>query len=306
VIGGQPVVQPNGTVIVPIDDCFEVSVYSIISTDGGNTWSNPFLVSQLLNNGHPGSIRSPDLPSADVDSSGRVFVVWTDCVFENRCAAPIGTNDLLFSSSTDGVRWSTPARIPATPIGSGADELLPGIGVATGSSGQNGQGNDQGNVGSGDTARLGLVYYHFPSSNCTVATCQLETQFISSVNGGRSWSSPATLAGPMTMAWLPLTTQGFMVGDYFRTAIPPGGNTAYPIFMISKAPTTGTSCTDRTTNPPTPGQHCDQATYTTPEGLMSIVGGPNAATSEVPAGAAPAAPTGSGQESKQIARTTAQ
>src|SRR6202011_3446985 len=41
VIGGQPLVQPSGTVIMPIGDCFESSILSIRSTDGGDTWSLP-------------------------------------------------------------------------------------------------------------------------------------------------------------------------------------------------------------------------------------------------------------------------
>src|SRR2546427_1723537 len=93
VIGGQPVVQPNGTVVVPIDDCLETSILSITYTDGGQTWSNPILAAQVLNNGHPGDIRSPDLPSAEIDSSGRVYVTWTDCRTENFCNTPIGNND---------------------------------------------------------------------------------------------------------------------------------------------------------------------------------------------------------------------
>jgi hypothetical protein len=288
VIGGQPVVQPNGNVVVPIDDCFETAIFSIISTDGGRTWSDPVLVAQILNNGHPGAMRAPDLPSAGIDRSGRVYVVWTDCRFENFCSAPTGTNDLLLTSSADGVRWTLPARIPAAPVGSGADHLLPGLGVDRDSA--------------GGSARLGLVYYFFPSSSCSMTTCQLNVGFISSTNGGRSWSAAETLAGPMTPIWLPLTTQGFMVGDYFATAIPPGRGVAYPIFAVAKPPTPGPSCSNLTTG--APGQGCDQAMYTTAEGLLSIVGGSNPTTEEVPAGAAPAA--GPGAESRLTARATAQ
>src|SRR5581483_3533806 len=35
VIGGQPLVQPNGTVVVPIDNAFEGSVIAFRSTNGG-------------------------------------------------------------------------------------------------------------------------------------------------------------------------------------------------------------------------------------------------------------------------------
>src|SRR6266702_1693928 len=168
VIGGQPVVQPNGTVIVPIDDCLETSILSFRSTDGGNTWSKAVLAAQLLNDGHPGAIRSPDLPSAEIDNSGRVYFVWTDCRFEAACNA--GNNDLLLISSADGVHWTLPKRIPANPVGSGVDDLIPGLAVDRSTS--------------GSSAHLGLVYYYFPSINCTPSTCQLNFGFISSTNPG--------------------------------------------------------------------------------------------------------------------------
>src|SRR5512138_3929063 len=38
-IGGQPLVQPNGTVIVPIDNANETALLSFRSTDGGASWS---------------------------------------------------------------------------------------------------------------------------------------------------------------------------------------------------------------------------------------------------------------------------
>ena len=262
VIGGQPVVQPNGTVIVPIDNCFEDTLEAIRSTDGGKTWGQPALISQVLNNGHPGAIRSPDLPSAEIDRSGRVYVVWTDCRLEFRCNTPIGNNDLLLSSSANGIIWTAPKRIPAAPVGSGFDFFTPGLGVDRSTS--------------GSSAHLGLVYYFYPSSNCTTSTCQLDVGFISSINGGKSWSAPEQLAGPMALTWLPLTTQGFMVADYLSTSIVPGDNDATPVFMVAQAPTPPPNCSDLNTG--APGQGCNQAAFTTPEDLLLMVGGTNPAT----------------------------
>ena len=37
VIGGQPLVQPNGTVIVPIENAFETSLLAFTSTNGGTS-----------------------------------------------------------------------------------------------------------------------------------------------------------------------------------------------------------------------------------------------------------------------------
>jgi hypothetical protein len=256
VIGGQPLVQPNGTVIVPIDDCLESVILSFRSTDGGKTWSKPVLVAQLLNDGHPGVIRSPDLPTAEIDKSGRVYVVWTDCRFEAACNA--GTNDLLLTSSPDGVHWTLPKRIPADPVGSGIDHLIPGLAVDRSTSGH--------------SAHLGLAYYYFPTINCTFSTCQLNVGFISSTNGGASWSAAEQLAGPMTLTWLPLTTQGFMVGDYISTSIVPRDDDATPVFEVATAPTTPT-CSDLSTG--APGSGCNEATFTTPEDVLKIIGGTN-------------------------------
>jgi hypothetical protein len=257
VIGGQPLVQPNGTVIVPIDDCLETTILSITSTDGGKTWNRPVFVAQLLNDGHPGAIRAPDLPTAEIDGSGRVYVVWTDCRFEAACNA--GNNDLLLISSADGVNWTLPKRIPADKVGSGVDHLLPGLAVDSSTS--------------GNSAHLGLAYYTFPSIFCDPTTCQLNVNFISSTNGGASWSKSKQLAGPMTLTWLPLTTQGFMVADYISTSIVPGDDDATPVFNVANAPNPPPNCSDLNTG--AAGQGCDQATYTTPEDLLQIVGGTN-------------------------------
>jgi hypothetical protein len=260
VIGGQPLVQPNGTVIVPIGDCFLTNILSIRSTDGGQTWKKPVLAAQIFNDRDPGNIRAPDLPSAEMDKSGVVYVVWSDCRFEAFCSAPIGTNDLLLISSTDGIHWTPPKRIPIDSVGSGADHFIPGLAVDRSTS--------------GGSVHLGLAYYYFPTSNCTTSTCQLNVGFISSTNGGASWSAAEQLAGPMTLTWLPLTSGGFMVADYISTSIVPGDDDATPIFAVAKAPTPPPNCSGSKGQP---GSHCNEATFTTPEDLLKIVGGTNIA-----------------------------
>ena len=48
-IGGQPVVQPDGRVVVPINgfNGQRFTLLSFISTDGGTSWSNPGLVTKV-------------------------------------------------------------------------------------------------------------------------------------------------------------------------------------------------------------------------------------------------------------------
>ncbi len=252
VIGGQPLVQPNGTVIVTIDDCFETAILSFRSTDGGKSWSRVTLAAQILAIFDPGNIRSGPLPSAEIDKQGRVYVVWEDCRFEPNCF----TNDLLLISSADGTHWTLPKRIPIDPVGSGVDHFIPGLAVDR--------------TTSDGSAHLGLAYYYYPNVNCDVNTCQLDVGFISSTNGGASWSKAEQLAGPMQMTWLPNTTLGRMVGDYISTSIVPRDDDATPVFEVAFQPTGSSDCA-------TPGTVCHENTYTTPEDLLLIVGGSNAA-----------------------------
>lgn len=225
VLGGQPLVQPNGTLIVPIEvfrnNFTFAEIGSFISTDGGNTWSNTIEVAPILVFIEPANIRDgASLPSARIDSSGKVYVVWQDCRFEANCT----TNDLVMSTSTDGVAWSPVQRIPIDRIGSTVDHIIPGLAVDRSTA-----GND---------AHLALTYYTLPNGNCTTATCQLTVGFISSTNGGKSWSQAHQLAGPINLTWLALTSQGYMVGDYISTAISPGSGQASPTFASANAPST--------------------------------------------------------------------
>jgi hypothetical protein len=219
VIGGQPVVQPDGTVIVPIDDGFEGSVESFRSTNGGTSYTGPVTIASISNAGDPGDMRTPPLPSAEIDASGKVYVTWADCRFRSGCSS----NDIVMSTSKDGLTWSAVTRIPIDATNSGVDHFLPGIGVDI--------------TTQGKTAHLALTYYYFPDANCSVATCQLDVGFVSSSDGGQTWSSAVQLAGPMKIAGLPLTSQGYMVGDYISTSIL--GGKAWTVFAKSK----GSSCT---------------------------------------------------------------
>src|SRR6202140_2930769 len=98
-IGGQPLGQPNGTVVVPIETS-EMSAFS--SSDGGLSWAAPVTISNIQLHADAGGIRSGALPSAAVDGAGRVWTVGEGCRFRPRCS----TNDLASSTSTDAVTCS--------------------------------------------------------------------------------------------------------------------------------------------------------------------------------------------------------
>ncbi len=216
-IGGQPVVQPNGTVIVPIDNANETALLSFRSLDGGATWTSTMTVTAISHHTVAGSLRTGPLPSAEIDASGKVFVAWQDCRFRKRCAA----NDIVFVSSADGITWSSIQRVPIDGTASGVDHFIPGLAVDRSTS--------------GTTARLALAYYYYPVAKCTASTCSLNVGFITSQNGGATWSLPQTLAGPMKLSWLPNTTQGRMAGDYISTSFV--GSTPIPVFTTALAPT---------------------------------------------------------------------
>ncbi len=218
-IGGQPLVQPNGTVIVPINGFAgnKFLVLSFISTDGGASWSKTFRVSEVDFHHAAGGIRdSIPLPSAEMDASGKVYVVWQDCVFEPGCTA----SDLVLSTSTDGINWSAVTRIPLDPIGSGVDHFIPGLAVDRSTS--------------GSSAHLVVAFYFYPNANCTASTCQLDVGFSKSADGGATWTANSQIAGPMSLSWLPSTTQGVMVGDYISTSFV--GGPAFPAFAVASAP----------------------------------------------------------------------
>ena len=207
-LGGQPVVQPNGTVVVPYTANYG-AIYAFRSLDGGLTWTSAVLVASQSFAPVEGSLRSPPLPSAEVDSAGRVYVAWHDCQFRAGCAR----NDIVYSSSTNGTTWTAKTRVPIDLATSTVDHFLPGIGIDP----------------VGPPGRIGLVYYYYPIDPCG-ASCQLTVGFISSGDGGATWHAPQTLSPPMSPTWAPNTTQGRMVGDYFSTSFL--NHEAHPVFVI--------------------------------------------------------------------------
>ncbi len=200
-IGGQPLVQPNGTVVVPIET-FGISAFT--STNGGASWSAPVTVASIQSHTDAGGIRSGPLPSAAVDGAGTVWVVWEDCRFRSKCS----TNDLVYSTSSNGVTWSAVTRVPIDATTSTVDHFIPGIGIDPATSGA--------------SAHVAIHYYFYSKSSCTKATCQLYVGYISSHNGGSTWNAFTKLAGPMELGWLPNSQNGLMVGDYIATAFSSG------------------------------------------------------------------------------------
>jgi hypothetical protein len=222
-LGGQPVVRPNGTVLVPMDNANQSQIRSFRSIDGGASWRATVLVSSVSRHTVAGGLRTSPLPSAEMDAAGTAYVVWQDCRFRSGCAS----NDIVMSKSTSETTWGSVTRVPIDATSSTVDHFIPGIGVDRSTSGA--------------SARVGLAYYYYPTAACTSTTCQLNVGFVSSTNGGASWSTATNVTGPMTLSWLANTSQGRMVGDYISTSVlPPSlGGRAWPTFAVATQPSGG-------------------------------------------------------------------
>ena len=218
-LGGQPVVRPNGTVIVPYLSGSQIR--SFRSIDGGASWRATVLVASVSHHNAAGGLREDPLPSAEIDAAGTVYLAWSDCRFRTGCPR----NDIVLSKSTSETTWAATTRVPIDSTASTVEHLVPGIGVDRSTSGA--------------SARIGLTYYSYPNSSCTASTCQLNVGFISSTNGGGTWSAATQIAGPMSLSWLPNTSQGRMFGDYISTSVLPGGR-AYPVIPVAAAPSGST------------------------------------------------------------------
>ncbi len=236
-LGGEPLVQPNGTVVVPFSESY-AGVGAFRSTNGGASWTASVLIAVVDSHSEGGGLRSLPLPSAEIDATGKVYVVWQDCRFRTNCAE----NDIVMSTSSDGKTWTTPARIPIDPANSTVDHFIPGIGVDP--------------TTSGATAHLTLVYYYYPVSNCN-SNCQLDVGFVTSQTSGATWTGGVQLAGPMNLSWLPVSDLGPMVADYISVSYMNGN--PFGVFAVAKAPS---------------GSLLNEAMYTTKQPLLAAADAP--------------------------------
>jgi hypothetical protein len=248
--GGEPVVQPNGTVVVPILSARGLVAFR--SLNGGRTWGPAVKVAGIFQHRFGGNLRGPFFPSVATDRAGRLYITWPDCRFRPGCAS----NDMVLTTSPDGVHWARVARIPIDPVTSAVDHLGGGLGVDP--------------VTVGRRARLGLFYNFYPRAACTVSTCRLFEGYVSSTDGGARWSAPQVIAGPMRLRQLPFAF-GYMVGDYEGTSVVPGGDafSAFAVGGIAAA-----------------GQQFSEAMYE-PSGGAPVTGGDRPAS---PLGARPLQP----------------
>ena len=258
-LGGQPVVQPNGTVIVPFES-LNGKEAAFRSTNGGASWSRAVTISAIRSSAVGGALRTSPLPTAEIDGAGNVYTAWQDCRFRKNCTS----NDIVFSRSSDGVNWSAVKRVPIDSVTSSADHFIPGLAV------------DKQTSGSG--AHLALAYYFYPDATCT-GGCKLTVGYISSPDGGDHWGNPTQLAGPMSLSDIANTSQGPMVGDYISTSFNAAGR-AVPAIVIGR--------------PHTSAQPFDEATYA-PSAPLAVATVAQATRAATAAGASSVTGQGTGE-----------
>jgi len=218
-LGGQPVVQPNGNVIVPYSENGGAQAV-FRSTDGGTTWTGCTEIAIVQEHGVAANIRTFSLPSAEVAGDGKVYLAWQDCRFRSGCSS----NDIVYSTSMDGLTWSGVTRIPIDPTTSTVDHFIPGIAVDKNTSGA--------------STHVAVGYYYYPVAACSTATCEMTVGFTSSLDGGATWTPGYRIGGPMKVPWIANTNQGYMVGDYISSSFT-GDGKAHPVFSLAKAPDSG-------------------------------------------------------------------
>jgi hypothetical protein len=241
-IGGQPLVLPNGTVVVPISTLGAMIAFR--STDGGKSWTSSSFIANQNFRGEDGNLRDGfGMPTAQIDGAGKIYMVWPDCSFHSGCS----TDDLVLTTSTNGTTWTKIARIPIDPIKSTVDHFLPGIGVDRATSGK--------------TAHVAVTYYYYPVAACN-NSCKLYVGYTISEDGGATWTKRKELAGPMELSWLPNSQNGLMVADYLAVAYANGN--PFGVFAVAKAPSAGV---------------LNEAMYTTKAPLMAAADEPRVSSS---------------------------
>jgi hypothetical protein len=224
--GGEPVVQPDGRVVVPYQPSVILSqtpfialgtaVDSFSSLNGGRSWTSSAKVADLHQRFFGFTYRTASFPSVGVGGDGRVYAVWQDCQFEPGCA----TDDVVMSSTKNGRSWSSPTRVPTGPRGSGQDLLTPAIAVDESTR--------------GPQTHIAITVYMDNHTGCGIP-CTLSVLTITSHDRGKHWSRPRLLASGIDTRWLATTDLGPMTGDYIGETFTSAGD-AVGLFAVAKPP----------------------------------------------------------------------
>jgi hypothetical protein len=194
--GSQPVFLPNGNLVIVYWNFGSPSgpgerLEAVLSNNGGVTFGPPKLVTFATEYNEPRIRTGSFLPSAAADrTTGNLFVVYQTLLS--------GNPKIAFTKSTDsGNSWSTPIAVSDNPTGSGV--FNPAINVSP------------------DGQRVTAIFYDH--RNNPGSTTLVDLYLAQSFDGGATWQPNIRLTSVSTDASLaPLTSQGYMLGDYLGVA----------------------------------------------------------------------------------------
>ncbi|MDP9254813.1 MAG: glycoside hydrolase [Verrucomicrobiota bacterium] len=211
--GSQPVFLPGGKLAIVYWNFGTASDPSerlevVISNDGGATFGAPIRIAYAIEWSEPSIRTGVFLPSATTDrSTGNLYVVYQ--------ARFSGAPKILFTKSTNGgTTWTTPIPISDNPSNTGV--FNPAI------------------AASPDGQRLTAAFY---DRRANPASTTLVDMFMAqSFDGGATWQPNIRLTSVSTNATLaPLTSQGYMLGDYLGVAETTNVNVpAVPIWVDTR------------------------------------------------------------------------
>ena len=194
--GSQPLYLPNGNCVVVYWNFGTTQqpgerLEAVISTDGGNTFGSPKLITSAVEYNEPSIRTGSFLPSAAADrTTQNVYVVYQTLL--------AGNPRIAFTKSTNGgASWSAPIAISDNPAGLGV--FNPTI-----------------NVSSDGRTVTAAFYDHRDNPGSSVL---VDVYLAQSFNGGATWQPNIRLTSVSTDASLaPLTAAGYMLGDYLGVA----------------------------------------------------------------------------------------
>jgi BNR repeat protein len=211
--GSQPVFLPNGNLVIVYWNFGSSGspgerLEAVISSDGGVTFGPPKRIAFATEYNEPNIRTGSFLPSAVSDRThGNLFVVYQ--------ALSSGNPRILFTKSTNGGNnWSAPIAISNNPAGSGV--FNPAINVSP------------------DGQTVTAVFYDH--RNNPGSTTLVDLYLAQSFNGGATWQPNIRLTSVSTDASLaPLTSAGYMLGDYQGVAQPTNANVpAVPVWIDTR------------------------------------------------------------------------
>ena len=190
--GSQPLYLPNGNCVVVYWKFGATErLEAVISTDGGNTFGSPKLITSAVEYNEPLIRTGSFLPSAAADrTTQNIYVVYQTFLG--------GSPRIAFTRSTNGgTSWSAPVAISDNPAGLGV--FNPAINV------------------SADGRTITCAFYDHrnnPGSHVLV-----DLYLAQSFDFGNTWQPNIRLTSVSTDASLaPLTDAGYMLGDYLGVA----------------------------------------------------------------------------------------